>query len=209
MLRDDAVALIKQGLGFRKDLDEEIITQMKVEQAQLERSATLPYFLISEFANINTVIGEERIPLPTDFLQEYEEGTLWHFDSEAVLGEQYRPLGKALLDEVKTTLTGPPETYVVTDELFRLFPLPDKIYNLKMIYYFQDVVLDDNVENQWLKFASDLILGLTGLYMAEEIENDKAMAKFEKRAARASDRLFRENEARKHTNVRYIMGGAN
>ena len=207
MIRDDAIALIKQGLGFRSDLDAQILTQMKFEQEVLERKSTLPWFLLSEFSNINTVIGEERLPVPTDFLQEYEEGTLWWFDSTATAEDQWTQLGKALLDEVKTAEPGTPDTYVVTGPYFRLFPVPDAVYNMKMVYYKQGVVLDNNVENEWLKYASDWLMALTGLHMAEDIENDKAAAKFQQRVVLAEDRIARENEARKHTNVRYIMGG--
>lgn len=208
MLRDDAVALIQQGLSFRTGLTSQIITMMQYVQGDiLEQRATLPWFLLEEFSEAETTSGEERLLLPADFLGEYEEGTLWLYTPTADPEDQWEEIEKDFLDNIKTGETGPPEAYALTNKYFRLAPTPDAVYKIKMVYYKKGQVLSSNIENEWLANAGDLLINLTGVHMAEDLSNDKAQAKFQTRVDKAEDRFFRENEERKHTNMRYIIGG--
>lgn len=216
MLRDDAVALIKQGLGFRSDLDTEIVTQMRSQQEEvLEQGSTLPWFLISTVQDLTTVADTETLAIPSDFLLEVEEAALWFFDSGQDTGSQWRQMPKAFLDEIKTDATatwsdliiGAEPAYALVNKLFYFSPVPDAANTLKFMYYAQDTQLTSNITNLWLTHAADLLMAQTGLAMAEDTENDKAAAKFQQRLIIAVDRITRENEVRAHTNIRYIMGG--
>ncbi|NIS77756.1 MAG: hypothetical protein GTO00_09120 [Deltaproteobacteria bacterium] len=208
MLRDNAVSLIQQGLGFRSDLSTQIITMMQyVQEDVLEERPTLPWFLLEEFSEAETTANEERLLLPADFLGEYEEGTLWLYTPTADPGDQWQDIPKDFLDNIKTGETGSPEAYALTNKYFRLAPIPDAVYKIKMVYYKKGQSLATNIENEWLANAGDLLINLTGQYMAEDVGNDKALAKFNARVVTAEDRFFRENEERKHTNMRYIIGG--
>lgn len=214
MLRDDAVALIKQGLGFRSDLDAEIVTQMRFQQEEiLEQGATLPWFLLSAVASLATVADTETIALPSDFLLEYEEAALWFFDTTQVDDEQWVVMSKTFIDETKTSATATwtdsdvKPTYSIVNKLIYLSPIPDAVFALRIIYYAQDTQLTSNITNLWLTHAADLLIAKTGLALAEDIENDKAALKFENRLQRADARLGAENEVRQHTQMRYVMGG--
>lgn len=216
MLRDAAVALIKQGLGFRTDLDTEIVTQMRFQQEEiLEQGATLPWFLISTVQSLTTVASTETLAIPSDFLLEVEEAALWFLDSGQSEGSQWRQMPKAFLDDIKTDeeatwadlILGAEPAYALVNKLFYFAPIPDAANTLRFIYYAQDTQLTSDITNLWLTHAADLLMARTGLAMAEDIENDKAALKFETRLQRADARLAAENEARTHTQIRYIMGG--
>ena len=96
MTRDEAVTIIQQQLGFRTDLTAVIITKMKLAQEHLELSPTLPWFLLSEKSFAFTVINSEKVPIPLDFLQEYEESALVYKPDDATKEEII--LGKRDLD---------------------------------------------------------------------------------------------------------------
>lgn len=209
MTRDEVVSLVQQGLGFRSDLTTEIITQLRYQQEEvLEKQATLPWFLLTEFANINTVVGEERIPVPSDFLQEYEEGSLWFVDPALAEEDQWKPLAKGLLEDIKTAETGPPKCYALTKDYFRVFPVSDEAYQLQQIYYARAAELTTNIENVWLEHAADWLMNLVGTHMAEDLSNQDATLTFQQRMLVGQKRVMDETEARKHANQRYIMGGA-
>lgn len=83
MDRDTAVSRLQRRLGFRTDLEAAIIDEL--QQAQIEHEeeflASPPWFLLEEISSASTVAGEERLPVPENFLQECEQGTLWVYDS--------------------------------------------------------------------------------------------------------------------------------
>jgi hypothetical protein len=214
MLRDAAVAMIKQGLGFRSDLDSEIVTEMRFQQEEiLEQGATLPWFLLSAVSSLATGGTPETVALPSDFLLEYEEAALWFLDTTQTADEQWIKLSKTFIDETKTSAIATwsdadvKPTYSIVNKLIYLAPIPDDVYDLRIIYFAQDTQLSSNVTNLWLTHAADLLIARTGLAIAEDIGNDPAVLKYEKRLQRADARLGAENEARQHTQMRYVMGG--
>lgn len=217
---DAAVAMVKQRLGNRSDApDAQILLELVLAQAVFEEGILtpqqgifLPWFLITEFSSISTTIGEERVPIPSDFLQEVEQGQLYVYDSAE--DDAWIELEKADDDTMRANpdlveATGKPEAYSLTNGYFRLLPVPDAVYTLKMMYYKQDTVpVAAGPENLWLKHAPDLMVAQTCIQMGQNLFlTDNRLALFRAQVQVASERLYIKNEARKHANRSYVMGG--
>lgn len=213
MDRTAAVASIHRDLGFRSDQEANIITALQDTQVELERDNELPWFLKTEMSSINTTNGESRVPLPSDFLREIdrdEEGGLFYYSSTASVEERWKPLEKESLNTLIIAYgddTGPPEAYAADDEYLRIFPKPDAAYPLKMIYYHKDTVLSSNVENKWLKYAHELMIGIAGQKIARPLRDAAALAEFQRMELRGRKRLMDENIARLEVGRIRQMGG--
>ncbi len=214
MTRDEAISIIQKELGFRTDLTNTIVDLMKLAQSQLELSPTLPWFLLSEKSFILTTAEVERIPIPLDFLQEYEESALVYVPDDTT--EEDVILGKRDLDTLlkkfssvnDPAVTREPEFYALRGIYFILFPTPDDVYRIQMTYYKQGVVLDGNVENVWLKHAPYLLIGKTGSMLPAPIKTDKMQAQFQAWENEGRLTVFGRDESRTHAGRDdYQMGG--
>lgn len=164
MTRDEGVARIKEQLAFKSTLDNTIVANMQFAQTQLQSLPTLPWFLISEDSFATTTVGEERVLLPGGFLLEAEDARVY-YRPDNWPDEEEVELKKEDYDQLKRDFLGvadgPPEAYALLGGYFRIFPLSDAVYTIRMIYFKEDVVLSSNVENGWLKYNPMLLLGTT------------------------------------------------
>lgn len=211
MTRDEAVSRIRNYLGFNTRLDSNVIIDaLKDAQEQLEHAAELPWFLLTEVSSIPTVAGESRTELPSDFLREYEEEALYRYDSST--GE-WVVIEKRDIDTLRTSYVdisdgwGVPKFYALDNRYFRLYPIPDDAYTLKLVYYAKDTALDSNIENDWLKHAPLLLIGTAGVLVASMLRDDRAVKTFTDMATMAFSQLQSDSVAREVANRRYIMGG--
>lgn len=215
MIRSEAVALIKKRLKRPNDsaLDAQIVTEMQFVQEQvLEESGDIrPWFLLSENLTTPTEVGESRVQVPNNFLDEYEEGSLWILDPT---DSEYKALGKGTFEDVRLEATidedddpGMPQIYSLDGKYFRIKPVPDKVYTLQILVYLRDAVLaSDSSTNMWLTYAAELLISETGLVVAQGYLQDAAATTFfTSRRDAAMARLHRQNEARKHSNMDYRM----
>lgn len=207
MTRDEAVALVKQGLGFKTAMDSAIVTTMKACQTNLELGPTKPWFLLSEDAVYTTVAGERRIPLPPDFLEEYEEGALYYTPADEDEIALTKEFSEQLRKVYPATSTGTPAAYSLTGNYFNLYPMPDDAYPLQMKYYQKGLVLNSNIENEWLKYAPNILIGQAGSQIAAGIRDWKAKEVFDAMAQGALLLLQNQNEARKMSNLDLQVGG--
>lgn len=211
--RDEVVVRIQRLLGFRTDKVTVIREELQLAQAFYEDGGGLdlmPWFLESEYSSANTTIGEERLAVPADFIREHEDGTLFLFNSSAEAADQWIDLPKSDLDALKIKFGGSQNTpcfYALVGDYFRLFPIPDKIYAIKMIFYQKEPILDSDIENDWLKYAEELISGHAGAKVAFALRDKNAEAMFEKMEGRALQQVIKATEARHHENQEYVMGG--
>jgi len=209
MDRDTAVATIARRLGNRTDLTRlGIVDEMQLAQTRLENEILeIPWFLLSEVSQATTTVDEERLEIPSDFLKEHEEGTLFLYDSS--LDDPWVGLEKHDWDDIvaKYTTTGQPKVYALVGKYFRLGPVPDAAYEMKMIYFKHDTVLSTNIENLWLEHVPELLIAETGKIIAENIVNDKAYARFSNDRTTAMTALMKTNVARQMANREYYMGG--
>jgi hypothetical protein len=204
----DTIGLV---MARRTDLDDLAKAQMALAQEHFQKGPTFPWFLLSEIAATSTTVGGWRIPFPNDFLEEYEDGALWLAESgEDMVGLEKHDLD-TLLAEYGSTSEGAPECYSLDGKYFRVFPaVPDEEYPLKMLYYKADTdfrSLGDTDTNLWLTHSPYTLIGRAGDMLATGLRDSVASAKFQKMEAEARVLLVNENEARKHINRKYQIGG--
>lgn len=211
MIRSDAVTRIQQGLGWRSDKSTQIITALQDAQLELETAGTLPWFLKTEVTSLVTVASTQTVSLPTDFLRESEDGDggLYLYDSTAEVEDQWKMLEKDDYNYLRDNLPGDgkPEAYYLHETQFFLFPIPDAVYNLRLIYYKKDTSLSTDVENDWLKWASDVLMWKAGLRLAEDFESATLITKMEKRLARGMARMLQDTLSRDLNGRKLTMGG--
>lgn len=219
MNRTDIVALIKRRLGRVQSTtyDDEIEAEITVAQETLERGIEspagrygtfLPWFLITEQQSISTTAHEERLILPNGFLRENESAALWRFDS-ADTDAPWKELAKDELDFLRNKFPeeGAPEAYVNLGDYFRLAPVPDAAYTIKIIIFGKDTELTATaLGNKWTANAPLLLAAEAGLAMANNLRNNAANI-FADMRTREIARLYTDTEARLHANRRYVMGG--
>lgn len=211
MLRDDATTLLLQRLGNRGASEYQTIieSELRAVQTLLEDDATLlPWFLTVTNWVTASVTSNEVLALPDDFLQEVEEAPLQVYDPTVL---KWKILEKDDYDALVTAYddepAGIPQKYALVGVEYRLFPTPDAIYPLRQIYFGRDTALNSNIENDWLKYASDLLLNRTGYQVASVHLQDTDLAMIFADATKvAKDRLWRMNESRMHVARNYMMG---
>lgn len=209
MLRDAAVALLGQRLGNRTDLAASIIEEMQLVQGTLlEKAGTfLPWFLEADYASLSTVANTEAVALPTNFLGWIEDEPVWLYDTTATAVWDKLPRKRAGTLREKYTTTGRPLEHAVGVESLLFAPVPDAVYTIKFRYYAADTVLSTNIENKWLKHASDLLIAKTGEIMASQyLMNTKLTEVFTKAAQEATARVYTQHENREHSGRSYQMG---
>jgi hypothetical protein len=215
MLRDDASTLIQTLLGFRTDQASNIVTLMQTVQFEAENGPIKPWFLLSEDSIAVTTIGEERLAVPLDFLEEDQELPLryrptdWPTEDEIDLWKDSYVLLKRNFAP-STILPGTqqvPQAYALVGNYFRIFPTPDKEYNIRLIYYARATTLSSNITNGWLSNVPYFLIGKTGKLLAAALSNTIAFQTFDMMEKEGMDSILRENAARQEANKTPQMGG--
>jgi hypothetical protein len=209
MLRSQAVARAQRILGFTTAHETALIEQLQDAQQEFEQDAELPWFLRREISSVSTTIDEERVQVPPDFLREVEEDALYYFDPAADDADKYTTLVKEELAFLRGDLpgTGSPSHYALDGIYFRVFPTPDEVYTLKMIYYAKDALLTTDIENDWLKYLPTLMIGRAGQVVAASTRNPEAVVEFKRLESLGLGLLIRGNVARAAAGRTYVMGG--
>lgn len=200
MLRDQAVDLLMKRLGNSKDvsLRDDIIAEMVQAQATvLEGDVFHPWFLVTEEASSETTIGDERVELPDDFLSFWEYAGLYRYDD--TLDDPYVEMDREDWDLIKAHLnySDTPTHYDATGKYLLLRPLADAVYPLRLWYIGRGADLSgtygdgNNIENVWLKWASDWLIGETGIIIASQYLQmpDAKVRGFSAQAARGRQRI--------------------
>lgn len=198
MNRDIHVSSIAARLGSRTDLNQEIIDKMKsIQQYQLEGAATLPWFLI-ETVSLVLPVGDSSVALPAGFLRMVEDGVVRIYptatptDIEELTTVYLDPLAAAAAD------AGKPESVTFFPDSVLFDKQADVSYTVYFAGYTRDVVLETDVENDWLKFAGDLMEAEVMLKMAVRIQSPAIVKEAKEEIALARDRLWRMHEARRN-----------
>lgn len=210
MTRDQAVARIKRHLGFKKTLDDEIVEEMQDAQIDIELRPGKPWFLLSEQSTTQTEANEDRVLVPSDFLEEHEEGSLEYVPSDP----KKKPV-RLVKDEwdllkhnFRDTSPGEPKAYALVGNYFRLLPEPNAIYTLRLIYFKKALLLTSNIENEWLKYVPRLLMGVAGQKIAAgPIRDSVAMQIFQGWETQGTISIVNQNTAREMANLNLQMGG--
>ncbi len=215
MVRDAAVDLLMLRLGKRRDtaLRVSIISELVIAQEDLlEKDATLPWFLVSEKTTLATIASNEEVALPSNFLQEWEDGALYIVNDSGTEVELLRHDW----DKIKGDTTGEalPKYYDIVGSNIALEQVPDKVYTLYYQYYKKDTSLAGtyggagNTENLWLQWAGNLLIAHAGFVLASQyLFSDKMADAFNKQITRANDALARKNTAMEMSNKILYMEG--
>jgi hypothetical protein len=213
--RADLRLLIKGRLAFRQphsipggftDFDTWINLELVNAQEELEREflGSPPWFLLSELAEAETTALEERLPVPLNFLLEYDEGTLYRFDDtiNPASGDPWIELPKGFHEGLKERYqsTGAPVAYALVGKYFTLHPTPDAVYKMRMRYYKTDVPLGEAVANEWSTYAPNVLMNLAGSHVAEALRDQAALQIFGTSYAAAYTSLKRQVIAREQAN---------
>jgi len=211
--RDAAVTRIGKELGFRTDQNANIVIELDTAQRFFESGGgfdELPWFLVTTVTDLS-ITASEDLALPTDFLREHEQGSLWIYDATQDADARWTEVRKSNYDDMLATYqdtTGKPEAYDLFEFGFKLRPIPDKAYTGKLIYYKKDTVLSaGSTENDWLNFAYDAMCGEAGFNVATPLRDKEAQGYFDALRTRGKVAVTRGTEAREHANQRYVMGG--
>lgn len=204
MLRDDLFALLAQRLGNRQDLIPRMETEvLLLQDTKLEQNVWLPWFLETDTVWTVTVQGDEKVQLPADFLGEIEEQALWRVD-----GANLIPLQKMDYDDMlaRFSAEGTPRAYAVGNGYIFLWPVPIEEITLRMRYLARAEPLTSNIENVWLKYASDVVIAELGAVLAKQhMQHGELAATFAEDARLAWDRLYKVHIGRQETNRARLM----
>lgn len=208
MDRDTAVSHIKEGLGFRTDLDDRIVLRLQRVQDLLEQGKTLPWFLIEEGVTIAVTAGNDAT-IPDGFIREVEYEHALHYRESLTTAPVYlRKVGyDEGLDEYGDASDGDvPVAYSIRKTTFRLFPRTTAAVTLYWDYYKRADPLTSNIENPWLANSPWLLIGNAGASIAKTLRNKGAESEFTEVAQAAWDAVMKENALRQSANRTYILG---
>jgi len=214
MLRDAAVDLLMKRLGNRNDtaLRDIIISEMEfVQETILEVVFPLPWFLIKSDATLVTVADAEAVAVPTDFIHEWEYGGLSRIDSDGKPIKLVRQDYDVIRDQKHGS--GTPDYYDIVGTNYLLRNTPNEVISLTSWYYGKAATLagaygTNNIENLWMKYASDLVIAETGVIMAaNHLQAPKMAQTFAGQALRARDRLDTRTVAMEEENKQRFMEG--
>lgn len=204
MIGQAAVDLMKRRMarfGTSTSLDDDILIELNQAQTRLELSPELPWFLLSERSSIGTVANEPRIIVPVDMLREYEEGALWVLDASGTEHELKKKFWEDIKSDSRFDTPGLPSRYATVGEYFRLRPVPNAIYTVRMIYYKRQDAIVVGLENNWLKWVPDLLIAEAGVIVASNyLKNKEAAEMFQNMITVESRRLLVASEAREQAN---------
>ena len=215
MTGQDALTLLMSRLGNRTEpeLRATCLSEMKlVQETRLEQGPIKPWWMTKGLSPALTMTpGSRVVALPADFVMELQEETSFHVTDSA--GNSH-PLQKRPWDELLNWFGAEansdlPLDYALIGANLEFFPEPNLALQITGAYYAkQTAPADNSSENNWLKYAADLLIAETGIVMAEmhvQVE-DNIVARFQNTVTRAWDRINRENTARAEANMNRRMG---
>lgn len=217
MLRDTAVARVKQILGFKQNLDTEIVQAMLETQEMLEREATLPAFLVKDYSAfaLVTTVGIRNVNLPAEFIRENQRDSLFVIDPNDTTLARHLVLKdekdfleiRYPIEEGNQLPKGYAKLWVNGVNMFQMFPVPDKAYSLIGTFYGKDTTLATNVENGWLREIPELIIAGAGLKIAAGLRDKEALAMFGVMQQTGMMKLVNKETAEEEAGAKRVVGG--
>lgn len=198
MTRDEAVARIRQGLGFVSSaLATTIASRMDEAQVYLESGTTLPKFLLHEDQLITFTAGANSFGLPTGFLRiaGNEDNPIRYTPAGTTTPtfiKVARSMSEALEARGGNDPAGPQFVVIRKDSLYVL-PTPDQDYQVTWSYYKSATTLTiGGSTNEWLSDThggAQWLIGMTGSLIAADSGNPRK-ALFDDMIVRARATLF-------------------
>lgn len=211
MLRSAAIAEIQRGIGYRSDKTDEIVAKLQAAQRELEGASTLPWFLLLEDESIALTAGDGTFTLPSNFIREFED---LGFPGSVVISTNTELIHVRKLDydEAYSVYAGAdagtPLVYALRKSTLEFFPAPLVDTTLYWSYYAKASTLNSDIENVWLANVPDLLIGMAGRAIAEDLRDPDAVAKFGARETLWKTWLLREMASREAANRTYGLGSS-
>lgn len=215
MDRDAAISRIKRKLSFRTgtSLDATIVEALIDAQRKLENSAIIlpngmrnpvPWFLY-ELVPIPLVAGQSSYDFPDGFIKEVEDlpPNVENDDSQELTLIKTIPVAAR---DVLVAVDGPPQVYYIVGETFVVLPVPDQAYTWNLPAYMKDDPLDTNIENKFLKWVPDLMIGVAGAEIAGDLRDKNAKAEFQELIVAGGVMLWDQKLSQEMTNRRTAIG---
>ena len=213
-----ALNLIMARLGNRtqQSLRDNVLLEMQLAQdGSKERLGILPWFLFLDFTNASfvTVVDQEYVNLPTDFLELDDEKSAFYWKDTAITSpDQWREIRRDPFPTMKKRyeelVSGDPKLFDIIGSRIYMRPIPNAVRDLRLLYYKKDASpTDAAVENLWLKEATNWLIGEAGFAAATlHVRDEIAAVGFEAMRKAAADGLFRRHNAWLFTSIDYAMG---
>jgi hypothetical protein len=214
MTKTEILQVIKNRLGQRPNIDDQIELELVTGQEALERGPTLFWFLVGSDSTLVTVADNNLLTLPSDYIRVYHDGGLWVTDTgddsleKQLKKDDYRTLKKAVRDG-DLDASGLPTHYAEVGQLVYLFPTPDIVYSMELFYYGKQPTLGagSDEETLWSQNAADLLLARAGGNVARYLRDMQAAQLFLEDERAAMRNLLVEDTARREAGLEAVMGG--
>lgn len=221
MTRTEAVQRINDGIGFRaagNALEPTIIRRLQEAQRDLEKGKTLPRFLILEDQTLSLLAGTHAVALPVGFLRDVDDVGIRFYNP--VNSSKARFLKRVYLkdgiqassfvsemDPSEPIQRRAPQFYAIRKTTIDFISVVSTDFTLIWDYYKAADLLTTDVENAWLKYAPEWLIGEAGLRLARSLGNQQALAEFDavRTAGRAA--IFGEDLAAELSSGPLEMGG--
>lgn len=210
MTPDACVARIQRDLGFRDDLEDQIILELNQGRIDCEDNRALgePWFL-RHLVELTTTNGSQLITLPSNFIRFDEDSPPWYYDASNT-DDPWTELeinGVGYLRE-NVLGSGTPLALAHVGDSLLAFPTPDAEYLIKFYAFLRDdPIVAGGAETQWLKYASNMLCGIAGLIIAGSLRDQAALALFAKMRDEGKIQLMRQITDHETAGQRLEMGG--
>ena len=174
MLGSAAVTLMQGRLGNRTDstLAAQLLLELQAAQARLELGGELPWFLEKQATSFSTVADTQTRAVPSDFLRELDAGLYGTDEDGNVVEIQKKPYRILRANNADYDTNDFPDFYDLLGTNLYFFPTPDAVYALEFWYYGQDTAPALAAENNWLKYAPELLIAEAVLPIARFLRDN-------------------------------------
>src|SRR3990172_5144290 len=161
MDRDAAVTLLKARVKRSQTTiyDAAIAAEMQLAQTRLELGSFLDWFLEETETSLSLTVGNNQLATPAGFLRFPEEEAIYYRVDSADKWHLV-PLGEeSYLSDKYGIEVGAPEGASLRGSLVTFYPVPDLVYQLKLLFYKGEATLvAGTTTNDWLTVAPDLLI---------------------------------------------------
>ncbi len=206
-----AISRIKRGLGFRTDLDTEILSALNEAQRELEQGKTLPRWLLVEDATLTLLANSNTVNLPDNFLRRSGRIRYTTQYSQLPAWVSWKGLDDTL-EAYDVVEMGAPRVAVLRNTTIYFAPTSENNYTLTWDYYKRATALTAGGDtNEWLADTNmpELLIGTAGIKMALDTRDKDALAIFSRMQTQAKDALFKEIILQDELDTPRVLGARN
>lgn len=189
----EAIAQIRQKLGFHQSLKEEIIlASMDLSKGTYEGEdgkVVLPRFLFDPTWETTCSTSTNIVVLPTTFIDFDEDWPIILRDEPPVKLRR-----ESWEDIVATGSPGRPHSYATDKIRLYLFPLPDKAYTLQIPHYKKSASFAAAATHPWLEYFPNLIIYETVNHLLDGTRDKAAEVRVAQRLRELRDGYWRKVE---------------